>query len=135
MTCGPFCKDATHIRIDNTAKNCKLHKFATTNSILDKNQIFQICDIIKRTCISIFSKIGLVDQSKHAHQCICKKIAICINLQLPLVIFFKSIISDTHHRKRYMYINFQQNRISRSVKTVNAKLFANNRNLHKFCNL
>ena len=35
-----------------------------------------------------------------------------------------------------MYITFQQNRISRSVKTVNTKLFANNCKLHKFatCN-
>ena len=31
-----------------------------------------------------------------------------------------------------MYIKFQQNRISRSVKTVNTKLFANSRKLHKF---
>ena len=34
-----------------------------------------------------------------------------------------------HHRKRYMYINFQQNRVSRSVKTVDTNLFA------KFFNL
>ena len=27
-------------------------------------------------------------------------------------IFFKSTISDVHHRKTYMYINFQQNRVS-----------------------
>ena len=31
-----------------------------------------------------------------------------------------------------MYINFQQNRDSRSVKTVHTNLFAKNRNLHKF---
>ena len=31
-----------------------------------------------------------------------------------------------------MYINFQQNRVSRSVKTVHTNLFANNRKLHKF---
>ena len=42
------------------AKNCKLHKFATTNSIF----------------------------------------------------FFKSTLSDMHHRKTYMYINFQQNRVT-----------------------
>ena len=29
-----------------------------------------------------------------------------------------------HHRKTYMYINFQQNRVSRSVKTVHTNLFA-----------
>ena len=31
-----------------------------------------------------------------------------------------------------MYINFQQNWVSRSVKTVHTNLFANNRKLHKF---
>ena len=34
-----------------------------------------------------------------------------------------------HHRKMYMYINFQQIRVSRSVKTVHTNLFA------KICNL
>ena len=29
-----------------------------------------------------------------------------------------------HHHKRYMYINFQQNRVSTSVKTVHINLFA-----------
>ena len=37
-----------------------------------------------------------------------------------------------HHHKTYMYINFQQNRVSRSVKTVHTILFAKNRKLHKF---
>ena len=31
-----------------------------------------------------------------------------------------------------MYINFQQNRFSRSVKTVLTNILANNRKLHKF---
>ena len=44
----------------------------------------------------------------------------------------KSIISDMHHRVTYMYINFQQIRVSRSVKTVLTNIFANNRTLHKF---
>ena len=41
-----------------------------------------------------------------------------------------------HHHVTYIYINFQQNRTSRSVKTVHTNLFANNRKLHKFvtCN-
>ena len=34
-----------------------------------------------------------------------------------------------HHHIKYMYINFQQNRISRSVKNANTNLFANNRKL------
>ena len=48
----------------------------------------------------------------------------------PLLIFKKSIISDMHHRAMYMYINFQQNQASRSVKTVHTNLFANNHKLH-----
>ena len=31
-----------------------------------------------------------------------------------------------------MYLNFQQYRVGRSVKTVHTKLFAKNRYLHKF---
>ena len=30
-----------------------------------------------------------------------------------------------------MYINFQQNQVSRSLKTVHTNIFANNRKLHK----
>ena len=37
-----------------------------------------------------------------------------------------------HHRKTYMYTNFQQNRVSRSVNFVDTKLFAKYRKLHKF---
>ena len=37
-----------------------------------------------------------------------------------------------HHRKTYMYINFQQNWVSRSVKTVHTNLFAKKCELHKF---
>ena len=36
----------------------------------------------------------------------------------------KSILLDMHHRKMYMYINFQQNRVSTSVETVHTNLFA-----------
>ena len=48
-------------------KNRRLHEFATAN-YFSLNQIFQTCIIVKRTCISIFSKIGLVDQSKPCTQ-------------------------------------------------------------------
>ena len=63
--------------------------------------------------------------------------ASCINLQLPIVILNKLILLDMHHHKTYMYINFQQNRVSRSVKTVHTNLFAKYCKLHKFatCNL
>ena len=41
-----------------------------------------------------------------------------------------------HHCKTYMYINFQQNQFSRSVKTVHTSLFAKICKLHKLatCN-
>ena len=47
------------------------------------------------------------------------------------IIFVKSIISDMHHRKTYMYINFQQNWVSRSVSTVRTNVFAKNHKMHK----
>ena len=48
------------------------------------------------------------------------------------IIFFKSITSDMHHHKTYMYIKYQQNRVCRSVKTVHTNLFAETYKLHKF---
>ena len=49
-----------------------------------KNRLFQTCIIVKRTCISIFSKIGLVDQSKPCTQIYLQKFANCISLQLAI---------------------------------------------------
>ena len=48
----------------------------------------------------------------------------------------KLILSDMHHRKTYIHNNFQQNWVSRSVKTVHTNLFAKNCKLNKFvtCN-
>ena len=43
---------------------------------------------------------------------------------IPIILFFKSITSDMHHHKTYMYINFQQNRVCRSVITVHTNVFA-----------
>ena len=57
-----------------------------------KNPSFQTCIIVKRTCISNFSTIGLGDLSKPCTQIYLQKIASCINLQLPIVILKKSII-------------------------------------------
>ena len=37
-----------------------------------------------------------------------------------------------NHRRTYMHINFQQNWVRRSVKTVHTNLFAQYRKLHKF---
>ena len=61
-----------------------------------------------------------------------KKIASCINLQLPIVILEKSILLDMLHHKTCRYINFQQNRVNRSVITVHTNVFTRNRKLHKF---
>ena len=36
----------------------------------------------------------------------------------------KKNISNIHHRTTYMHSNFQQNRVSRSVKIVHTNLFA-----------
>ena len=49
-----------------------------------KDRPFQTCIIVKSTCISIFSKIGLVDQSKLCTQIYLQKFANCINLQLAI---------------------------------------------------
>ena len=43
--------------------------------------------------------------------------------------FFKIDISDMHHRITYMYINFQQNWVYRSVKTVHTNLCGKPANL------
>ena len=40
-----------------------------------------------------------------------------------------------HHHKVYMFINFHQNRVCRSVKTVLTNLFAKNCKLHKFATI
>ena len=47
----------------------------------------------------------------------------------------KAIISDMRHRIPYMYIDFQQNQVSRSLKTVHTNIFANNRQLHKIATI
>ena len=45
-------------------------------------------------------------------------------LQLPVVILKKSSISDMRHRKTHNCFNFQQNWVSKSVKTVHTNVFA-----------
>ena len=53
-----------------------------------------------------FQQIGLGKEINHnrTHKYIRKKIASCINLQPPIVILKKNIISDMRHRKTYIYI-------------------------------
>ena len=80
----------------------------------------------------IINKMYQVDQSKPCAQIYLQKIECCINLQLPILFFVKSNSSDMHHHKTYMHINFQQNQVCRSVKTVHTNLFAKKCKLHKF---
>ena len=80
--------------------------------------------MVKRTCISIFSKLWLVDQSKTVRTNLFALIASCINLQIPIVILKKINSFDMHHPKTYMYIDFQQNRLNRPVITVHTNVFA-----------
>ena len=63
------------------AENRKLHKFAPTNSNFEKINYFRHVSSYT-TCTLIFSKIGLVDQSKLCSQNYLQKIANCIILLL-----------------------------------------------------
>ena len=65
---------------------------------------------------AIIDMMYVVDQSKQCSLIYLQKIACCLKLQLLILFFVKSIISDMHHRITYMYINFQQNWVCRSVK-------------------
>ena len=49
--------------------------------------------------------------------------------------FEKKFISDMHHRTTYMHSNFQQNRVSRSVKTVHTNLFEKKLQIAQICSL
>ena len=45
----------------------------------------------------------------------------CIQLQLPIVNFKNSTVSDMHYHIKYMYVKYQLNRNNRFVKTANKK--------------
>ena len=65
------------------AKNRKLHNLQLP-ILISKNRLFQTCIIVQCTCISIFSTIRLVDQSKPCTQIYLQIIINCINLQLAI---------------------------------------------------
>ena len=88
-----------------------------------KNLLFHTCVIVKRTCISIFSKLGLVDQSKSCTLIYWKKNDKLHKFATTNSNLKKSILLDMHHHKTYMYIDFQQNRVNSSVITVHTNLF------------
>ena len=63
-----------------------------------------------------------------------KKNMCCINLQLLILFIVKWIISDMHHRITYMHINFQQNCVIGSVKTVLTNIFTKKMQVAYICN-
>ena len=73
---------------------------------------------------TIIDMMYLVDQSKPCAQIYLHKFA-----TIPIV-FFKSITSDMHHHKTYMYINFQQNQVC----IVQSRLFAKKMQVAQSCN-
>ena len=77
--------------------------------------------------------VSRISQNR-AHKIICKNMSSCINLQLRIIIVILKIttISDIHDRITYMYINFQQIWVSRSVKTLRTNRFVNLSDLRFF---
>ena len=106
------------------ANNRNLHKFATTNSNFEKKILFRHASSYNVHVYQFLAKSGwYVGHSKTVHTIYLQKIASCINLQLPIVILNKNKTFLDMHHKMYMYINFQQNRINRSVITVHTNVF------------
>ena len=113
-------------------KKSKLHKLATTNNNFEKIDHFRHASWVTYMYINFQqNQVNRLVIIVHTNLFPPKK-ASYINWQLPIVIFKKSTLLDMHHRKTYMYISFQQNRASRSVKTVHTNLFAKYCNLHIF---
>ena len=74
---------------------------------------------------TIIDMMYVVDQSKECPQIyLPKKMLVAKICNYQYYFFVKSIISDMHHRITYMSINFQQNRVSRSVKPMRTNTFA-----------
>ena len=104
------------------ARNGKLHKFATTNSNF-KNQFIQTWIIVKRTCISIFSKIGVVDQLKPCTQNLFAKICKLHKLATCNWNFEKSRLSDMHYPLTDIHAHLEINRLVRYRNTTKRNYF------------
>ena len=84
------------------AQNRKLHKFASSNSNLKKRYYFRHASTYNIglhvcTCISIFPKIGLVDQSKLCTHIYLSKNCISHKFATTNSTFEKSRLSDMHY--------------------------------------
>ena len=77
----------------------------------------QVCKLVKTVHTNLFAKI-----------------ASCINLQLTIIILKNRLFQTCmYHCKTYLHINVQQNRLSRSVKTVHTKVTCKKKyKIHKF---
>ena len=65
-----------------------------------------------------------INQSKPMHTKLFAKTRKLHNYATYNSNFKTKLLSDMHHGITYLHINFQQNRVSRSVKTVHTNLFA-----------
>ena len=79
--------------------------------------------------INFYQNRVSIDQSKPCSQSYLQKNRKLHKYATYNLNFETKLLSDMHHRITYLYINFQQNRVSRSVKTVHTSLFANCINL------
>ena len=110
-----------------------LHKFAITNTIFFvKSIISSMHHRITYMYINfqqnwVSRSVNTVRTNMFVKNCKLHKFATIL-----IIFLFKSITSDMHHHKTYVNINFQQNRVCRSVKTVHTNLFPRNCKLHKF---
>ena len=82
-----------------------------------KNRLFRTCIIVKRTCISIFSKIGVktVHTNLFTKKCKLHKFVTCNKN------FEKSRLSDMHHPLRDSQADFEMNQPTRYHITVKKK--------------
>ena len=111
-------------RSSNSARINKSYFTTEKNHVVYTCQCSNCCSSQCCQLGTIIDMMYVVDQSKQCAQIYLQKITCCFKLQLTLLFFVKLIISDMHHRITYMYINFQQNRVCRSVKTVHTNSFA-----------
>ena len=76
------CRSVKTVHTNIFAKNCKLHKFATTNSNFEKSILLDMHHY--KTYMDInFQQ----NQVKTQVMTVRQKIVSCINLQLPIIIF------------------------------------------------
>ena len=103
-----------------------LHKFAITNTIFAKSVIPDVYHRITDMYINFQQKwvsksVKTVRTNIFAKKCKLHKFA-----TMPIILFYKSITSDMHHHKTYMYINLQQNRVNMIIQNCAHKLICKN---------